>query len=103
LQVAAAEGGLSGEALAGKSACFDLTQADLCDKLQYHFMYEMKLNRKWGWWQWSVSDHSGKVAMFGREISRPAARYKAARALFQLLLTTSTCCDPKEAKRRQRR
>ena len=82
---------------------FDLTQADLCDKLQYYSMYEMKLNRKWGWWQWSVNDRSGKVATFGRESSRRAARYEAARALFQLLLTTSTLCDLKEAKRRQRR
>jgi hypothetical protein len=66
-------------------------------------MYEMNLNRKWGWWEWRVSDRSGKVAMFGREFSRPAARYKAARALFGLLLTTSRLCDLEELKRKQRR
>jgi hypothetical protein len=66
-------------------------------------MYEMNLNRKWGRWEWKVSDRSGKVVMFGREISRPAARHKAARALFELLLTTSKLCDLQELKRKQRR
>ena len=66
-------------------------------------MYEMNLNRKWGWWEWRVSDRSGKVAMFGREFSRPAARYKAARALFELLLTRSRLCDLDELKRKQHR
>jgi hypothetical protein len=66
-------------------------------------MYEMNLNRKWGRWEWKVSDRSGKVIMFGREISRSVARYKAARALFELLLTTSRLCDLQEPKRKQRR
>ena len=66
-------------------------------------MYEMNLNRKWGWWEWRVSDRSGKVAMFGWEFSRAAARYKAARALFELLLTRSRLCDLDELKRKQRR
>jgi hypothetical protein len=66
-------------------------------------MYEMNLNRKWGRWEWKISDRSGKVAMFGQEFSRPAARYKAARALFELLLTTSRFCDLQEPKRKQRR
>ena len=49
-----------------------------------------------------VSDRSGKIIMFGREISRSAVRYKAAGALFQLLLT-SRLCDLEKLKRRQRR
>jgi len=65
-------------------------------------MYEMNLNRKWGRWEWSVSDRSGKVAVFGREFSRSAARYKAARALFEMLLTTSRLCDLEDPKRKQR-
>ena len=40
--------------------------------------------------------------MFGREVSRSAARYKAARALFQLLLTSSYV-NLEKMKRRQRR
>jgi len=59
-------------------------------------MYEMTLNRKRGWWEWRVGDRSGNVIMCGREISRSAARYKAARALFQLLLTTTRLCDLEE-------
>jgi hypothetical protein len=53
-------------------------------------MYEMKLNRKWHWWEWTVSDGSGKVAMFGREISRRAARSKPS-ALY------STVADDEQA------
>jgi hypothetical protein len=66
-------------------------------------MYEMMLKRKWAWWEWRVCDHSGEVIMFGRETSRPAARYKAARALFQLLLTGSRLCDLEELKHRKLR
>jgi hypothetical protein len=43
-----------------------------------------------------VCDLSGKVVAFGREISRSTARYKAARALFQLLLATSCGLDLRE-------
>jgi hypothetical protein len=66
-------------------------------------MYDMKLNRKWHWWEWTVSDRSGKVAMFEREISHRAARYKAERALFQQLLTTSRLFGLEELKRKPRR
>jgi hypothetical protein len=65
-------------------------------------MYEMMINRKWGWWEWRVGDRSGNVILSGRKASRPAARQKAARALFQLLLTTTRLCDLEELKRRQR-
>ena len=72
------------------------------DHLSYGGMHEMTLNRKWGRWEWRVSDRSGKIIMFGREISRSAARYKAAGALFQLLLTAGRLCDLEELKRRRR-
>jgi hypothetical protein len=52
-------------------------------------MFDMIINRKRVWWEWAVCDAAGTPIIFGRELSRPAARYKAARALFQLLLTTS--------------
>ena len=51
-------------------------------------MYEMMISRKWGRWEWSVHDSGGNSIVVGREFSRPAARYKAARALFDLLLST---------------
>jgi hypothetical protein len=65
-------------------------------------MYEMKLERKWGRWAWSVRDSSGKALVVGRARSRSAARYWAARALFDLLLS-SCVCDSQEAKRKERR
>jgi hypothetical protein len=40
--------------------------------------------RKWGW---RVRAAQGEVVMQGWEASRPAAKYQADRALFQLLLT----------------
>lgn len=49
-------------------------------------MYEMTLKRRWGWWEWKVWN-AGRTLVFGREVARSTARYKAARALFQLLLT----------------
>lgn len=65
-------------------------------------MYEMTLARKWGRWSWSVCDSTGKVIVAGREKSRTAARYKAARALFELLLTIGLC-DFQDTKRSERR
>jgi hypothetical protein len=49
-------------------------------------MYEMVINRRSVRWEWAVSDRTGKVIVFGWETSRGAARYQAARALFDLLL-----------------
>jgi hypothetical protein len=65
-------------------------------------MYEMMLERKWGRWQWTVCDSGGKIIVIGREKSRTAARYKAARALFELLLS-SRLCDLHESRRNERR
>ena len=33
-------------------------------------MYETGFKRKWGRWEWRVCDSTGKIIMFGREISR---------------------------------
>jgi len=65
-------------------------------------MYEMTISRRWGRWEWRVCDSTGKAVATGREKSRPAARYKAARSLFELLLSTRLC-DLEEAKRKERR
>lgn len=61
-------------------------------------MYETMINREWGRWHWSVCDSNGKAIVVGRERSRPAARYQAARALFELLLSTRLC-DLQESRR----
>jgi hypothetical protein len=37
-------------------------------------------------WKWRLYDSAGNVLMEGREKSRPAARYRAERALFLLLV-----------------
>ncbi|TWA93881.1 hypothetical protein FBZ96_109332 [Bradyrhizobium stylosanthis] len=51
-------------------------------------IFEMSLARqRRGKWTWSVSIVQGTVVMRGRESSRPAAKYRAERALFMLLLT----------------
>jgi hypothetical protein len=53
-------------------------------------MFEMVLKRRGrSRWQWQVCDRAGKVIMQGFEDSRPAAKYRGERALFQLLLTAS--------------
>ena len=66
-------------------------------------MYEMQISRKRIGWEWKVSDLSGTVMVAGREMSRGMARYKAAHALFQLLLQTVSICSRAVSKRRQRR
>jgi hypothetical protein len=38
-------------------------------------------------WTWSICTSDGAVVVQGREASRPAAKYRADRALFMLLLT----------------
>lgn len=53
-------------------------------------MFEMVLKRRGrSRWQWQVRDRAGKAIMQGIEDSRPAAKYRGERALFQLLLTAS--------------
>jgi hypothetical protein len=43
-------------------------------------------------WRWRVSTTEGRVIVHGSESNRPAARYHADRALFQLLLAAP--CRP---------
>ena len=58
-------------------------------------MFEMVLKRRGrGRWQWQVCDRTGKAIMQGFEDSRPAAKYRGERALFQLLLTASRVGSP---------
>jgi len=54
-------------------------------------MYEIRIQRKFVRWQWTVSGAAGNIIVVGREISRSEARYKSASALFQLLLRSSLC------------
>ena len=50
-------------------------------------VFELVLKRRSRIWRWSVWTSEGAVVMEGSESSRPAAKYKAARALFLLLLS----------------
>jgi hypothetical protein len=42
-------------------------------------------------WKWAVCAAGGEVVMSGSEWSRSAARYKAERALFDLLCASASC------------
>jgi hypothetical protein len=58
-------------------------------------MFEMVFKRRGrSRWQWQVCDRTGKAIMQGFEDSRPAAKYRGERALFQLLLTASRVSSP---------
>jgi hypothetical protein len=48
-------------------------------------VFEVFLNKRGRAWTWRVCTTSGNVVMRGSESSRPAANYKAYRALFLLL------------------
>ncbi len=49
-------------------------------------MLEIKLtDRARRGWDWEVRDDAGKLMARGRQRDRPAAKYQAERALFQLL------------------
>src|SRR5882762_6812951 len=53
-----------------------------------HFpVFEVVLERRGRKWSWRVCTSEGDVVMKGSESSRPAANYKADRALFLLLLS----------------
>lgn len=49
-------------------------------------LFDWAFTRRGRVWRWSVSDRSGNLLLVGSERSRSAARYVAARAVFQLLL-----------------
>src|SRR5437763_103071 len=50
-------------------------------------VFELVLKKRGRAWRWSVCTTEGAVVMEGSESSRPAAKYKAYRALFLLLLS----------------
>jgi hypothetical protein len=50
-------------------------------------LFEVVVKKRGRRWRWSVCTNAGDVLMLGSESVRPAAKYKAARALFQLLLS----------------
>ena len=55
-----------------------------------HPMFELTTRKRGRTrWEWRVCDSTGRAIMQGWETSRPAARYKAERALFLLLLVPS--------------
>jgi hypothetical protein len=52
-----------------------------------HFpVFEPFLKKRGRVWRWFVRTAEGKVVMHGTESRRPAAKYKADRALFLMLL-----------------
>src|ERR1700751_5428472 len=51
-------------------------------------IFDVALKKRGRKWSWAVSPTDGAPLMLGSESSRPAARYRANRALFQLLLTS---------------
>jgi len=53
-------------------------------------------------WEWRVCDCTGRAIMYGRESSRLAARYRAERALFLLLLAPSRDIKTPASSNRQR-
>jgi hypothetical protein len=50
-------------------------------------VFELALKKRGRTWRWQVCTSEGAAVMQGFEASRPAAKYKAHRALFQLLLS----------------
>jgi len=50
-------------------------------------VFELALTERGRTWRWRVCTTEGAVVMQGSEGSRPAAKYKADRALFLLLLS----------------
>jgi len=47
--------------------------------------FDVDVQRKRRRWEWLIRTSAGECLLYGRERSRAEARYKAARALFQLL------------------
>lgn len=57
-------------------------------------VFELLLKKRGRIWTWCVCTTEGQVVMRGKENSRPAAKYKADRALFLMLL-----CAPYQSPR----
>ena len=49
-------------------------------------VFEILLSKRGRTWSWSICTAEGRLVMLGSEGSRSAARYKANRALFLMLL-----------------
>jgi hypothetical protein len=65
----------------------DLLQAGRFMAVDKFSLFDSAVIRRGRLWRWAISDQSGNLAMVGAERSKTEARYKATRALFQLLLT----------------
>ena len=50
--------------------------------------FTVDLRRQGRWWGWIIRSNAGNCLREGRERRRAEARYKAARALFQLLASS---------------
>ena len=48
-------------------------------------LFDLQIVRRSRRWKWQVCDQNGVVVLYGRERSRPVARYQGYRALFLLL------------------
>lgn len=48
-------------------------------------MMEVTVTKRRRSWEWRVHDDNGTLLMYGRERSRPAARYQGYRSLFMQL------------------
>jgi hypothetical protein len=55
-------------------------------------VFELLLNRRGRKWSWSVCTAEGRAVALGAEASRAAARYKANRVLFLMLLCAPYSC-----------
>ena len=70
--------------------CLDVAQCHIWQGSLALAMFEMAITKSGPFrWDWRVCDQSGKPILFGREMTREAARYRCQRALFQLLLAST--------------
>jgi hypothetical protein len=63
-------------------------------------LFEVAVKKRGRRWRWSVCTNAGDIVMQGSESIRGAAKYKAARALFLLLLSApyrSICLSSPES------
>ena len=58
-------------------------------------MMEVTVAKRRRSWEWRVHDDNGKLIMYGRERSRPAARYHGYRSLFMLLAVGRRPVEPR--------
>jgi hypothetical protein len=58
-------------------------------------MMEVTVAKRRRSWEWRVHDDNGTLLMYGRERSRPAARYQGYRSLFMLLAAGRRPVEPR--------